>query len=166
VAKQPRRRRGLPWDGRLPLLELIGLNAGYAKRRVLHDVDLCIRRGEIVASWAPTARVRRRTLRAISGRRSNRAGTLLFWWEIAAGLQRFRHGQTGIAHVPEGRGTMGPVVGAWRTCGSARTCGATVLSALTLSGSLSIFPILKERRHQFAAPLAGRAANVGNPRAR
>ena len=33
----------------VPLLELAGLNAWYGHRRVLHEVDLCVEEGEIVA---------------------------------------------------------------------------------------------------------------------
>jgi branched-chain amino acid transport system ATP-binding protein len=38
------------------LLDAKGLAAWYGAAQILYDVDLQVRRGEVVASWAATAR--------------------------------------------------------------------------------------------------------------
>src|SRR5947207_11993399 len=90
----------------MPLLELAGLTAGYGHRRVLHDVELNVDAGEIVAILGANGAGKTTTLRAISGV-IQRTGTLSFGGKslLSSGPADTAH--LGIAHVPEGRGTMG-----------------------------------------------------------
>ena len=61
----------------MPLLDLAQLSAGYGQRRVLHEVDLCVEDGEIVAILGANGAGKTTTLRAISGA-IQRSGSLLF----------------------------------------------------------------------------------------
>src|SRR5260370_39463002 len=87
----------------VPLLDLVGLNAGYGQRRVLHDVDLCVEEGEIVAILGANGAGKTTTLRAISGV-LNRGGALRFSGKSLLGRSASDTARLGIAHVPEGRG--------------------------------------------------------------
>ena len=51
----------------MPLLDLVKVSAGYGHRRVLHEVDLCVEEGEIIAILGANGAGKTTTLRAISG---------------------------------------------------------------------------------------------------
>jgi len=137
----------------VPLLDLVGLNAGYGQRRVLHDVDLCVEEGEIVAILGANGAGKTTTLRAISGA-INRAGQITFSGKSLLGSGASDAARLGIAHVPEGRGTMGQL-----TVLENLQLGAYVRHDRLVSADFervfTYFPILKERRRQYAGTLSG-----------
>jgi branched-chain amino acid transport system ATP-binding protein len=137
----------------VPLLELGRLNAGYGHRRVLHEVDLEVDAGEIVAILGANGAGKTTTLRAICGS-IQRAGRLLFDGKSLLGCGAADAARLGIAHVPEGRGTMGQL-----TVAENLQLGAYVRRdrgiAADLERVFGYFPILRERRKQLAATLSG-----------
>jgi branched-chain amino acid transport system ATP-binding protein len=137
----------------VPLLDLVGLNAGYGQRRVLHEVDLCVEEGEIVAILGANGAGKTTTLRAISGA-INRSGSLTFHGKSLLGRGASDAARLGIAHVPEGRGTMGQL-----TVLENLRLGAYVRRDRYVNADFeqvfSYFPILKERRRQYAGTLSG-----------
>jgi branched-chain amino acid transport system ATP-binding protein len=138
----------------VPLLELAGLNAGYGPRRVLHQVDLNVDEGEIVSILGANGAGKTTTLRAISGA-IQRSGTMLFGGRSLLGSGPADTAHLGIAHVPEGRGTMGQL-----TVHENLLLGAYVRAdrpgiAEDLSRVFDYFPVLRERRKQLAATLSG-----------
>jgi branched-chain amino acid transport system ATP-binding protein len=137
----------------VPLLELSGLNAGYGQRRVLHEIDLSVEEGEVVAILGANGAGKTTTLRAISGA-IQRVGQLTFLGRSLMRCDPADAARLGIAHVPEGRGTMGQLTVAENLQMGAyvrRDCGI----AADLERVFGYFPILKERRRQFAATLSG-----------
>jgi branched-chain amino acid transport system ATP-binding protein len=137
----------------VPLLELSGLTAGYGHRRVLHDVHMSVGDGEIVAILGANGAGKTTTLRAISGS-IQRAGTLLFGGQNLLDRGAADAAHLGIAHVPEGRGTMGQL-----TVSENLQLGAYVRQDRNLADDLervfAYFPVLRERRKQLAATLSG-----------
>ena len=138
----------------MPLLELAGLTAGYGHRRVLHDIDLNVEPGEIVAILGANGAGKTTTLRAISGV-IQRTGTLTFGGKSLLSFGAADTAHLGIAHVPEGRGTMGQL-----TVYENLLLGAYVRSdrtgiAADLERVYGYFPVLRERRKQMAATLSG-----------
>jgi len=137
----------------VPLLDLVGVNAGYGQRRVLHEVDLCVEDGEIVAILGANGAGKTTTLRAISGA-INRTGSLTFYGKSLLGCGASDAARLGIAHVPEGRGTMGQL-----TVLENLQLGAYVRRDRGVSADFeqvfTYFPILKERRRQYAGTLSG-----------
>lgn len=137
----------------MPLLELAGVTAGYGHRKVLHDVDLDVDEGEIVAILGANGAGKTTTLRAISGIIS-RAGRMAFQGRSMLGLGPADAAHLGIAHVPEGRGTMGQL-----TVLENLMLGAYVRSDRGIRDELDrvfeYFPVLRERRRQMAATLSG-----------
>jgi branched-chain amino acid transport system ATP-binding protein len=137
----------------MPLLELAGLNASYGHRRVLHEVDLSVEEGEIVAILGANGAGKTTTLRAISGA-IQRAGELNFLGKSLLRCGASDAARLGIAHVPEGRGTMGQL-----TVAENLQMGAYVRQDRGIAADLELvfgyFPILKERRKQYAATLSG-----------
>jgi branched-chain amino acid transport system ATP-binding protein len=137
----------------VPLLDLVGLNAGYGQRRVLHAVDLCVEEGEIVAILGANGAGKTTTLRAISGA-IQRAGKMTFLGKSLLGCGASDAARLGIAHVPEGRGTMGQL-----TVLENLQLGAYVRRDRGIGADFervfTYFPILKERRRQYAGTLSG-----------
>ena len=137
----------------MPLLDLAHLSAGYGQRPVLHEVDLCVEDGEIVAILGANGAGKTTTLRAISGA-IQRSGSLLFLGRSLLNCGAADTARLGIAHVPEGRGTMGQL-----TVLENLQLGAYVRRdngvASDLERVYGYFPILKERRRQYAATLSG-----------
>jgi branched-chain amino acid transport system ATP-binding protein len=137
----------------VPLLDLTGVTAGYGQRHVLHDVDLRVEPGEVVAILGANGAGKTTTLRAISGSIS-RAGQIAFRGKSLLGCHPSDTARLGIAHVPEGRGTMGQL-----TVLENLQLGAYVRKdngvAADMEGVFAYFPVLKERKKQYAATLSG-----------
>jgi branched-chain amino acid transport system ATP-binding protein len=137
----------------VPLLDLAKLSAGYGQRPVLHELDLFVEEGEIVAILGANGAGKTTTLRAISGA-IQRSGSLLFHGRSLLSCGAADAARLGIAHVPEGRGTMGQL-----TVLENLQLGAYVRRdhgvAPDLERIYGYFPILKERRKQYAGTLSG-----------
>jgi branched-chain amino acid transport system ATP-binding protein len=86
------------------LLELQNVQAHYGPVQALRDVSLTVEEGEIVAVLGANGAGKTTTLRAVSGT-VRRSGELRFAGKrLPAGPEAVA--RTGIAHVPEGRGTF------------------------------------------------------------
>ena len=137
----------------MPLLDLEGVSAGYGQRHVLHDVALIVDEGEIVAILGANGAGKTTTLRAISGT-IRRSGRLTFGGQSLLGRGAADCARMGIAHVPEGRGTMGQL-----TVGENLRLGAYTRRddqiGVDLDRVFGYFPLLKERHKQQAATLSG-----------
>jgi branched-chain amino acid transport system ATP-binding protein len=85
------------------ILELRGVHASYGAVRVLSDVSLEVRRGEIVCLLGPNAAGKSTTLRAILGLTAPSAGEIHLDGERVDGLPTPRIVAKGITMVPENR---------------------------------------------------------------
>jgi branched-chain amino acid transport system ATP-binding protein len=134
------------------LLEISALSAGYGGAAVLHDLDLRVEEGTIVAVLGANGAGKTTLLRTLSGLVRPTAGRI-----VVAGLdlrgvrveQMVRHG---IAHVPEGRGVVTELTveenlrlgGLWRRAGKD-----------ALQEVYDLFEPLAQRRHQPGHQLSG-----------
>src|SRR5262245_35132910 len=87
-----------------PVLELVGLSAGYDAAAVVRGLDLHVDAGEVVALLGPNGAGKTTTLRAISGLIRPMAGTIRVDGADIARQSPAARAQRGLAHVPEGRG--------------------------------------------------------------
>jgi branched-chain amino acid transport system ATP-binding protein len=137
----------------MPLLELRGVDAAYGARRVLHQVDLSVDVGEIVAILGANGAGKTTTLRAISGTVA-RNGEIAFRGARLLPRRAADTARLGIAHVPEGRGTMGQL-----SVTDNLQLGAYVRRdhdvAADMERVFGYFPALRERRSQVAGTLSG-----------
>jgi branched-chain amino acid transport system ATP-binding protein len=88
---------------RRPLLTLSGVDAGYNASRVLHDIDLEVREGEVVALLGRNGVGKTTTLQTIMGLLKPTKGTITFDGHNVTSLSPDRINRHGIAIVPEGR---------------------------------------------------------------
>ena len=136
-----------------PLLELDGVQAYYGRTKVLHGVTLALHAGEVTALLGANGAGKTTALRAITGL-ARVYGDIRFDGTSLVGRPTEEVVRLGIAHVPEGRGTLRALtveenllVGAYtrRDRGIARD----------LASMYAHFPKLDARRTQVAATLSG-----------
>jgi branched-chain amino acid transport system ATP-binding protein len=89
----------------MALLELENVVASYGAIEVLHGISLAVDQGSVVAMLGANGAGKTTTLRAISGR-VKVYGVIRFDDRVITGLAAEDVARRGIAHVPEGRGTL------------------------------------------------------------
>ena len=89
----------------MALLELQDVVATYGSRRALHGVSMNVEEGSIVAMLGANGAGKTTTLRAITGLVKVQ-GAIRFDGRRITGRSTEEIARLGIAHVPEGRGTM------------------------------------------------------------
>jgi branched-chain amino acid transport system ATP-binding protein len=137
-----------------PLLNIVDLKAGYGAAPVLFNVSIAVHAGEIVAIVGSNGAGKTTLLRAIS-RTILSEGTLTFDGVDVAHETTEHVFARGLVQVPEGRQLFGKMtveenllIGSERQKNSAE-------KATSFERVYSLFPILKERRHQLAGNLSG-----------
>ena len=149
VAKPPRPGATAP-----PILEIKALNAGYGLVEVLHELDLVVAKGEIVALLGANGAGKSTLLRTLFGAPPPRSGKILFEGTAIDGLPAHEIARRGIAHAPEGRRIMPNM-----TVLENLQIGAYVSDQAHFVGDLdkvfALFPRLAERRLQRAGTMSG-----------
>ena len=87
------------------VLEVAGLRGGYGQIQVLHGLDFNVDDGEIVVILGANGAGKTTTLRAISGMIET-SGTINLHGESIQGSAAPDIVRKGVAHVPQGRGTL------------------------------------------------------------
>jgi branched-chain amino acid transport system ATP-binding protein len=88
------------------VLVVDGLNARYGQVHVLDDVGLSVRAGEVVAVVGPNGAGKTTLLRSLSGLVRQRSGSVRLNGVEIGSLRPHKIARAGLAHVPEGRGTL------------------------------------------------------------
>ena len=137
-----------------PLLQLEEVEARYGQVKALHGVSLSVSEGEIVAVLGANGAGKTTTLRAISGT-VRRSGAIRFAGKSIAGRTPETVARLGIAHVPEGRGTLSELSVAenLRLGAYVRRDRASIHE--DEQRVLAHFPWLGDRRNQRAGTLSG-----------
>jgi branched-chain amino acid transport system ATP-binding protein len=137
------------------LLEIRELTVHYGSARALNRVSIAVDEGEIVALVGANGAGKTTTLRSVSGLLSPTSGEILFQGRSTKGLAVHDIVRLGIAHVPEGRGTLSPMtvfenlrMGAYLQKDKRRI-------ARDLEAMYDHFPVLSKRRGQLAGNLSG-----------
>jgi branched-chain amino acid transport system ATP-binding protein len=136
------------------MLRLEAVCAGDRGLQILHEVDLEVNEGEIVALVGANGAGKTTTLRACSGVIRPTTGQILFDDQRVDSVRTAELVGRGLVHVPEDRALFGPLtieenlrMGAW----TQRRRPVTE----SLAEVFDLFPILKERRRQTAETLSG-----------
>jgi branched-chain amino acid transport system ATP-binding protein len=136
------------------LLRLERVTAGYRRLQILHEVDLEVRQGEIVALIGANGAGKTTTLRTISGLVPVSAGSISFDGERIGGMRPDRIVGRGLVHVPQDRGLFGRLSVAENLQMGAYTRDRAE-SASSLEEVFALFPILASRRGQRADTMSG-----------
>jgi branched-chain amino acid transport system ATP-binding protein len=137
-----------------PLLEAKNVEAFYGGTRVLKGIDFAVAEGGITTILGANGAGKTTTLRALSGL-VRTTGGIRFAGQSIAGMPTEKIAALGIAHVPDGRGTLvnftveeNLLVGAYLQRDKAKVAAA-------MDRMFGYFPRLRERRHQQAGTLSG-----------
>lgn len=136
------------------LLEAKNLHARYGERDVLHGIDLRVEPGEIVALLGANGAGKTTTFRALTGAIKT-SGEVHFDGAPIAGHAPEDAARLGIAHVPEGRGTLSSLTVAENLRLGAYTCNDRRVIAESYERAFGYFPKLRERVGQTAGTLSG-----------
>jgi branched-chain amino acid transport system ATP-binding protein len=143
-----------PDQGRKHLLDVRGLVVRYGAVTAVHDVDLQVDDGEIVAIVGPNGAGKTSLLTAIAGIVLPKAGSIAIAGKSLAGITLADIVRQGVALVPEGRNIFGTV-----TVHENLLLGATIRRDAEIAADIdqvfTNFPILGERRSQPAGQLSG-----------
>ena len=138
----------------MTLLELTGVTASYGPVQVLEGVSLSVPEGGSVGILGANGAGKTTTLRAISGS-VRTGGSIRFDGRDIRGLRPDQVAALGIAHVPEGRGTLGQLsvrenlmVGSYLRKDRKAIAG-------DIDYCLDLFPQLQDRVGSRAAALSG-----------
>ena len=137
------------------ILKLEDIAAGYGRIDAVKDIDLEVRRGQIVTLLGANGAGKTTTLKTISGLVRARAGRILFEGRDITAISAHDIARAGVVHVPEGR----HVLRGLSVRENLELGGFTVADATErrrrLEQVFDQFPILKERQHQDGSLLSG-----------
>jgi len=136
------------------LLKVEGLHASYGRTQVLHGLDFSLQPGGITAILGANGAGKTSTLRAISGMVRTQ-GQIRFDGQRIEGLKTEAVTRLGIAHVPDGRGTVVDLSVEENLRLGAYTRRDKSGVARDFDLVYGYFPKLAERRQQQAGTLSG-----------
>jgi len=137
------------------LLEVRKLHVSYGDAPALWDATLDVAAGQVVAVVGPNGAGKSTLINAIAGLLRARKGEIRVDGKDIAKIPGHRVCEHGIAIVPEGRRLFTHMsvienleLGSYRS-------GARESGEGSLERVFSLFPVLKERRHQIAGSMSG-----------
>ena len=139
------------------MLKILNLQSGYGNLKVLKNVSMHVARGEIVTIIGANGAGKTTLLSTIAGLLKATAGEILFEDRAIGALAAPKIPALGCVMVPEGRQIFADL-----SVEENLILGGHVLRrngrpelARQLDHQYALFPILKERRHQYAGTLSG-----------
>jgi branched-chain amino acid transport system ATP-binding protein len=137
----------------MSMLEVEQLTGGYGAVRVLHGLDFRVDESEVVVILGANGAGKTTTLRAVSGVIDAR-GRIDFEGRSIRGWRTEKVASAGIAHVPQGRGTVTDL-----TVDENLRLGAFTRRDREVAADMerwySVFPRLAQRRRQQAGSMSG-----------
>lgn len=138
----------------MSVLELRGVSARYDRATVLHRIDLSVQEGGATALLGSNGAGKTTTLRAISGMVRTTGAVELFGSSLV-GRRPHQVARLGVAHVPEGRGTIPQLTVAENLLVGAYGARDRAQVAADRAMCLDMFPSLSRRLRSRAGNLSG-----------
>ncbi|CAM4165238.1 ABC transporter ATP-binding protein [Bordetella tumulicola] len=136
------------------LLQVQRLNAGYGKIQILHDVDMAMRPGEIVALLGPNGAGKSTLMRAISGLLPWMSGDVRFDGKSLHRASPRDAAKLGLVHVIEGHHVFTQL----SVQDNLALAGYDIARAerqQRIQDALAFFPEIAQKRHDRAGALSG-----------
>ncbi|MEN3307643.1 MAG: branched-chain amino acid transport system ATP-binding protein [Micromonosporaceae bacterium] len=135
-----------------PILELVGVRAGYGRIEVLHGVDLALPRGAVLALLGPNGAGKSTLLKVASGQLRATSGHVHLGGAHVNGASSDALARAGLCTIPEGRGVFPNLtvtenlrLAAYTGVPPAEVCGT----------AFARFPRLAARANQLAGSMSG-----------
>ncbi len=136
------------------ILSLEKLNFGYGQIKALKDIDLEVKKGEIVALIGANGAGKTTLLRVLSSLEKMQDGKIYFKGEDISRFDSTKKVRLGIAQVPEGRGLFNIL-----SVEDNLLMGAYLRSDDEIREDIeyiyNLFPVLKEKKDHYAGTLSG-----------
>jgi branched-chain amino acid transport system ATP-binding protein len=136
------------------LIEAKAIHAGYGTSRVLHGVDLTLRRGEALGLMGRNGMGKTTLLRSILGLLPLQSGEVCLRGKNVSGASPHRIARAGVAYIPEGRGVFA-LLSVKENLVMAARAGIDGRREWTFERVLGLFPRLAERLHHGGQQLSG-----------
>lgn len=139
-----------------PELSLVGVHAGYGRIEVLHDVNVEVPQGAVVALLGPNGAGKTTTLNTIAGDLPIQRGDLLLGGRSIKKLTTYERARAGVILVPEGRGVFSglSVKENLELIVRGARCGQAARTE-RMDEVLAVFPRLEQRLDQRAGTMSG-----------
>ena len=141
------------------MLEVENLSAWYGAARILYDLTLEVKRGEVVALMGRNGAGKSTTMKAIMGLMARREGSVRFNGEDISRREAYRIARLGLGFTPEDRRIFSDLtvvenldVGRQEPRSFA---DGTPAPAWTPERLFALFPNLAERRHHLGSQISG-----------
>jgi branched-chain amino acid transport system ATP-binding protein len=131
------------------LLEIKSLKSWYGASQALFDVNLKIKKGEVVALLGRNGMGKTTTVNSVCGLMHRYEGDINFGGVSLSGQPSFKIAQNGIGLVPEGRRVFSNLTVLENLIATARD------GDWSLKEIYNLFPRLEERSYQLASSLSG-----------
>ena len=139
----------------MAMLELDNIHTYYGNIHALKGISITVDKGEIVTLIGANGAGKSTTLRTITGLLKPREGTVKLDGENLAAYKAHDLVYKGIAMVPEGRGIFARLSVTENLDMGAYSRTSKAEFDKSVERVFSLFPRLKERRHQVAGTLSG-----------
>lgn len=141
-----------------PLLQVQGLQAGYAASQVLFGLDFELAPGQVITLLGRNGMGKSTTVKCLSGLLKPSAGTIILNGQDLAKQPAYMIGRAGMGLVPEGRQvfpTLSVKENLVATANRRNVPADRRHNAWTLERIYTLFPRLQERAKQLAGQLSG-----------
>jgi branched-chain amino acid transport system ATP-binding protein len=137
-----------------PLLRVRGLAAGYGAMRIVDQVDLDVRRGDLVAIMGPNGAGKSTLLKALFGLATEQGGTIQLDGRPLHGRRSRERLAAGLAYVPQGRCNF-PLMSVTENLEMALHEAPAPRVREGLERARALFPVLATRAGELAGNLSG-----------
>lgn len=144
----------------IPNLQIENLSAGYGDLKVLQGLSLKVEEGQIVSLIGSNGSGKTTTLKTIVGLIHSTSGTIVYGDLALNKMSTESIVESGIAYVPGGRGIFPDMSVLENLEMGAYTRRSRSARSKNLEKVYSLFPVLSERKRQFAGTLSGGQAQM------
>ncbi len=137
------------------MLRIEGVTAAYGGLQALTGVSLTVEAGQFVAVVGPNGAGKTTLFKTISGTVAPIDGRITFEGRDISMIDPAERPHLGIAHVPEGRKVFGAMTVFENLEMGASTQAGRARWKTNLDRIYALFPVLAERRSQYAGTLSG-----------
>lgn len=137
------------------MLEVRALTVRYGPFLALDGIDISVKRGEIVGIIGPNGAGKSSLVRSISGLVRPTSGWIMFENDDLGSLPAHARIRRGISLVPEGRGLFPQMSVEENLMMGGYSLDKRSRMGQNIERCFEMFPVLEERRRQFAGTLSG-----------